>query len=461
MYNKSCHRFLLIWMIGCCLYFPSYGQNAVLRINESVLSQGNTSITVAGYNYQTGFGLLPTLTVATSSNNLTGVSGSIPVDRFTATVVKDNIDKATVTLNANEQTLSGSILGTLSFTSGPFSMRYTAPSLATYAWQAGTYSTNLNFKVYSLAIGTSITPAVASLSVVIDPFISFTTNPTALVLPINTLDYFRNGFTSSAFAPFNIKHTLPLSLSLSTNSNQFIFSKGSPHIVSPQSSTSVVKYQLTSPTTSGTIGLNSTATNLYAVSTIPVGNSTTFNQKLTISAADLQSNFMNKGTYTTTLNYQLSNSSGTPVLANTKSAELQIVVSDLLELNLNTPVVTLPFRTAADYQQGVSTDVSNHLVISATVPYSVQVKSSTSSFTAGANTLPASILNIDAASGQEGVQSISELSTTEQSLITNGQPVIDRPIHIKYRIPQTKTAQLLNKKAATYSTHVVYTLTAL
>jgi|GEM_PF-816557 len=461
MCNKTCHRFLLIWMMACWLYVPLYGQNAVLRITESTLNQGSAAVTAAGYNYQTGIGLLPTLTIATSSSNLSGASGDIPVGRLTATVVKDNVDKTTVTLSPNEQTLNGSILGALSFSSGFFSMRYSAPSLATYAWRAGTYNTNLNFKVHSLAIGTSITPAVASLSVVVDPFISFMTNPTALILPINTLDYFRNGFTGSSFAPFNMKHTLPLSLSLSTNSNQFIFSNGNPNIVSPQSFTSAVKYQLISPASSSAIGLSSNLTNLYTGSTIPVGNNTAFNQKLTISAADLQSHFINKGTYTTTLNYQLSNSSGTPVFTNTKSAELRIVVSDLLELQLNTSVITLPFRTAVDYQQGVSTDVSNHLVISATIPYSVQVRSSTSSFVAGTNTLPASILNIGAASGQDGVQSISELATTEQSLIPYGQPVIDRPVHIKYRIPPTKTTQLLNKKAATYSTNVIYTLTAL
>jgi len=457
--NGSIRYWLLcVWVL---IIHNVYAQNATLTINESVLNAGATSFIANGYNYQTGLALLPTLYIKTAAGTLTGTAGNIPVDRFTATSVKDNTDRTTVTLGETDQVLNGSLLGLLSFSSGPFSIRYAVGSLSSYAWLAGNYSTNLNLRVASIGLGSNITPSTATLSVVVSPFISYTGNPLDITLAINSFDYFRNGYSSNAFAPINGKHTVPLYAYVSTSASQFTFTNGNANVVSPQTATEVVKYQITAPLTSNILSLNTTQQVAYGNAVIPVGNATALSQRFSVSVTDLKTSFINKGTYTTTLNYRLTNSDTNPTINSTRTANLRVVVADLLELNVNNPTVNFLFNTAEKYRNGIVVDVADHLVISATIPYAVKVKASAANFTSGSNAIPVGVLSIGSREGQAGVNTISSVANHDQLLIGNGVPTIDLPLGIKYSIPASQTDKLLNKKAGTYTTNIIYTLTAL
>lgn len=462
MYNNYCFGLtLLLAILAELLSNNTFAQNATLYINESTLRAGSSSITASGYNYQTGLGLFPTLYLKTSGNTLNSSTGaSIPVDRIMATVVKDNVDRTTIHLSPNDQVLNGSLLGLLSFSSGPFSMRYAASNLSAYAWTAGNYNTTLNFRVEGLAIGASITPNQATLNVVVSPFIAYTVNPTDISVNINSFDYFRNGYTSSSLSQISLLHTLPLYAYLSTSTNQFIFSNGYNNVVPPLINTSTVQYQIYSPQIGAAIALDNTAKAIYSNSSVPNGNSTALNQRLTISAADMQQYFVNKGNYTTTLNFRMSDKSSSPTVNQLANANLTINVADLGELRLNTAAVKLTFENSSNYLQGVYTDVANQLTISKTTPYDLSVKAQSAYFTMGQEGIPVNVLSIGPAVGQLGMQTVESLSTQSQSLISAGIPTIDRNLSLRYRIPATKTAQLLGKPQGTYTATITYTLTA-
>lgn len=462
VYNNICRSsLLLLTLLGSMLAHRAFAQSATLYINESTLRSGTSSMTASGYNYQTGFGLFPTLYLRAGGSSLGSTGGaSIPVERITATVVKDNIDRTTIHLGAHNQVINGSLLGVLSFSSGPFSMRYTASNLSAYAWTAGNYHTSLHFKVEGISLGASVTPHEAALNVVVSPFIAYTTNPTDLNININSFDYFRNGYTSPSLSPINLLHTLPLYAYLSTSSNQLIFSNGYNNVAPPSASTTAIHYQIYAPQTGTAIALDNTAHTIYSNATVPNGNSTSLNQRLTISATDMQQYFVNKGNYATTLNFRMSDNPSSPTVNRTATANLNISIADLGELRLNTATVNLAFKNSTDYQQGVSVDVANQLTLSKTTPYDLSVKAQSAYFTMGNESIPINILSVGPADGQLGMQTVESLSTQSQTLISAGAPVIDRNLSLRYRIPATKTAQLLGKAQGTYTATITYTLTA-
>lgn len=151
------------------------------------------------------------------------------------------------------------------------------------------------------------------------------------------------------------------------------------------------------------------------------------------------------------------------------STILKVTLTDVLSIMVNQSVVSLNFLTPADYQNGVSTIMNNHLTVTSNQAYDLNVKSDLSSLkgekAGNSASLDAKIITIevDNASGQGlgGIPSVvTALSTTDQFLLKNAIPVTNKSINIKYAIPGSisSTDAVLGKPADTYSTLVTYTI---
>jgi len=144
----------------------------------------------------------------------------------------------------------------------------------------------------------------------------------------------------------------------------------------------------------------------------------------------------------------------------TMNSSVQVNVSNLMELIVQDPSVTLTVNTTANYQQGVTTTKPNHVKVSSTVPYNVTVKASSSVLSSsGGVQIPVGVITIEGMTGQTGVTPIV-LSASPQTIISSANPIVDRLLNLQYRIPSAQTSNLLNKTAGSYNTTITYTIVA-
>ncbi|WP_300597749.1 hypothetical protein [Niabella sp.] len=450
------------WLV-LLLWYPLVlrAQNAQLIINEDALISGSKSVTASGYNYNPLLALLPNILVKGNGDlNPSPVTGIVvPLSKISARFIKGTNQDNAVILNMSNQPITSALLALGLLNKGDFEVKYEAASLGATAWQAGTYSNTLAYSLSGISVGT-VTPAEVILTVVVDPLIKESMAPADISLLVDNLKYFRN-ITLEFNNAFQLRHTVPVQLSLAANTTQLGFTNGYAGVADPQTAVGKIQVQMTTPT-GAIMPLTTTSQQLVANAPVPVGNKTSFTARFFISPADLKTAFINKGNYSTTLALQGTNAS--PAAIYSKVLNLNVIVNDLSEFNLSTTGVTLPFQTAADYKNGVALDIANHLQVSKTTPYDISVRASAADFTgsgtASGATLPASILELSPVAGQTGVNTVSALSTTDQLLVSGALPVVDRYLNIRYRIPPSRTQYLINKPAGTYTAVINYTLTA-
>jgi hypothetical protein len=143
-----------------------------------------------------------------------------------------------------------------------------------------------------------------------------------------------------------------------------------------------------------------------------------------------------------------------------RSNELEINVLEMGELLTLVPDVNLVFDNAEDYKNGVYEDVSNQLKLSITTPYDLYVRAENPNFSSSTGNFPCNVMRIGPGPGETGIETIT-LSTSHQKLINQANPTIDRPISLRYSIPQTETHKLLEKPKAVYSNTIIFSFTAL
>ncbi|MBO9591499.1 MAG: hypothetical protein J7599_01235 [Niabella sp.] len=453
---RSFWLILFLWSSGA-----GRAQNGQLTINETALIDGTVSMTATGYNYNPGvLAVLPNIMVK-GNGDLSPVSGTnsaLPLAKFTAMYVRGANHDNAIPLSTTPQSMTSELLSLLLLSGGPFTVKYEAPGLSATAWQAGTYSNTLAFSLSAIGIGSAVTPTQATLTVTVDPLITASTAPGNMALVVNDLKYFRNT-TLEVNNAFTLRHTVPVQLTLAANTAQLVFTNGYSGVPDPQTAVGKIQVQMTTPA-SAIVPLTTASQQLVAGAPVPVGNKTNFNARFFISPSDLKTAFINKGDYSTTLTLQGANAS--PAATYSKVLNLAVTVNDLSEFNLSATGVTLPFQTAADYKNGVALDLVNHLQVSKTTPYDISVKAQTSDLTNGSSgaTVPVSILELGPATGQSGVNTVSALSTTDQLLVSGALPAVDRYLNIRYRIPPSRTQNLINKPAGIYTAVINYTLTA-
>ncbi|MBE8722073.1 hypothetical protein C4F40_15195 [Sphingobacterium sp. Ka21] len=436
-------------------------QNATLQINEAALRAGQVSFNASGFQYNSVVSLLPGLQARTAGTNFSSTNSTavVPVNRVSLTLNRTGVDYTTVMLSATEQNLFSTIIGL--FSTGAFSLRYAINNLNNYAWVLGDYQTILHLRITGINLGVSVNPTSALLNLAVPAILTPNTTPSDILLHVNSFDHFRNGYTSSALGQISMLHTVPMQFSLATASTKFTFSNGATGVSDPNGLTSALQYMVTAPQGGTTISLGTTKQKFYSVATVPVGNKTSLTPQIKIGAAALKQHFINKGVYSTTFDLQVQDKDTTPSVSKTTTNNLTVQVADMGELKLSNAAVDLAFTSADHYRNGVSSTLAEHITVSKTTPYQVSVRANSANFTFGPNVIPVSSLQIGPATGETGVNTIAELSTQSQVLISSNVPQVDKKYGIRYAIPSIKTAALINKAKGKYTAVITYTLTAL
>ncbi|MBZ4192461.1 hypothetical protein [Niabella beijingensis] len=363
-------------------------------------------------------------------------------------------------LSTADQTLYSALLSLAS--GGAVTIRYRIPQteMTSYAWKAGTYSTNLIFTTPggTLCLGASTYPG--TLRVIVNPFIVVPA-PAGITATVDNLDYFRStALSSSHTLPFT--YTVPLGLRVKTATSTFAYSNGYPGAPNPGTGTGNLSASVSAPVPGAGIALSSTYQNLSPAGgyTVPAGNKQTNTVSYTITPANLKAGFIQKGTYIATLNYEAFDAGTTPQAATVSPSSLFTVnVADLGELRVNNSDVTLSFNNLNDYQEGVSASLNNALTISKTTAYDVYVKASSSSLVNGSNTIPVGCVSISSSTGDPSVTPVT-LSSTAQKILSASAPVIDRQVGLQYSIAADKVPQVLGKPPGTYNTTITYSFVA-
>ena len=362
----------------------------------------------------------------------------------------------TITLSSTAQNIHGVLL---SINSTAVTSDYTVVTSGT-AWLAGTYAATLGYQ--------NVSPATPTLTLVVPGYI--TINPAApatTTLAVTGLSAFRSGGGVSATQNYDYHSTVPTNVTLQASQSNFSFSTtdnyNAPAPTVPANYLNAASggtYAASSPIT-----LSPTFGKPFSVSGgIPVvaTNKTSFTNTLSLTAADLKSQFFQAGTYTLPIFYTVAKTSNYTITAAsaTMNSSIQVTVPKLSELTIpGGTTASFNFNTAASYNQGLIAAMSNPVTLSSTVPYTVTVKVG-GDFTSGSNTIPASVATLEKTAAETAAVNPVVLSTTAQTLISTSNPQIDRAINLQFRIPSTQTVNLLNKPAGTYNTTVTFTIVA-
>lgn len=438
----------------------------VINLPEANIS-GQTSYVV---NLNSGaspfLSLLSAINVNAASTTLTPTPGTLP-----AIPLAPNLINMKVTSIGGVNILSGAnpiVLSSVSqniyfvavgLLSGTMLVDYTVSPL-NVAWAAGSYATTLTFTG-------SITPPTPTLTLNVPAYITLNTLvPATTTLNVNSFAIFRSVAGVSAVSGNDYFTTVPTLFSLRASSANFTFTTTQPYNQLPAAnSVNLMGAALSGTYASSAINLSASDQLLTVATGIPVvvTNKSVLSSTLSISGANLKSNFVQAGTYTVPVVYTLAKTASSfpaTLASQTMNSSVQVNVSNLMELIVQDPSVTLTVNTTANYQQGVTTTMLNHVKVSSTVPYNVTVKASSSVLSSsGGVQIPVGVITLEGMTGQTGITPIV-LSASPQTIITSANPTIDRLLNLQYRIPSAQTSNLLNKTAGSYNTTITYTIVA-
>ncbi|MCD2421419.1 hypothetical protein LQ567_01500 [Niabella pedocola] len=153
----------------------------------------------------------------------------------------------------------------------------------------------------------------------------------------------------------------------------------------------------------------------------------------------------------------------------TGTTNLHVVINPLLSITVQQPDVTLAFTTLADYQNGVTTPMTGHLLITSILPYTVSLAANAATLAGtGGNTqtVNAAAVSVTAPATANNtnlpgsnLQTIAALSTTPAPLI-GGSYALAAPADVTYSVPQANVAtQILGKAPDTYTVALTYSIT--
>ena len=161
--------------------------------------------------------------------------------------------------------------------------------------------------------------------------------------------------------------------------------------------------------------------------------------------------------------------------AYTVQNQVNVMITQLQNISVTQPSVSLPLTTAAAYISGsASAQQTNHIKIVSTVTYQVSVRAQQQflSFNGTSSTIPVNSIEVQTTIGADftGIDapvSISPqiaqavaLSNAETILISNAPPEGGRGYNVTYAISAANTVYYLNQPAGIYTTIIVYTLSA-
>lgn len=458
--------YTVLSVIFCCFTVGNVNAQLVINLPEANIS-GQTSYVV---NLNSGaspfLSLLSAINVNAAGTTLTSTPSTLP-----AIPLAPNLINMKVTSIGGVNILSGAnpiVLSSVSqniyfvavgLLSGTMLVDYTVSPL-NVAWAAGSYATTLTFTG-------SITPPTPTLTLNVPAYITLNTLvPATTTLNVNSFAIFRSVSGVSAVSGNDYFTTVPTLFSLRASSANFTFTTTQPYNQLPAvNSVNLMGAALSGTYAGSAINLSASDQLLTVATGIPVvvTNKSVLSSTLSISGANLKSNFVQAGTYTVPVVYTLAKTASSfpaTLASQTMNSSVQVNVSNLMELIVQDPSVTLTVNTTANYQQGVTTTRPNHVKVSSTVPYNVTVKASSSVLSSsGGVQIPVGVITLEGMTGQTGITPII-LSASPQTIITSANPTIDRLLNLQYRIPSAQTSNLLNKTAGSYNTTITYTIVA-
>lgn len=458
--------------IGIAFYL-AYASVASAQITihlpqANIIARTDFTATLGSGAYSSLVGLVPSIQVrANSSNFANTVGGSAIVPLHLAHIRLRSIGSFSLIGLTSEVTLS-TTYGTLyialaSISSGAVIADYRL-STANHTWVSGIYSTPIQWRTGTLWPN-QVSPVTPNLVINVPGFIAPQTTIPNVNLLVDNLSFYRNTNGVSTAANMTVSTTVPYLLNVQTTNAQFSFSTNHTYNQLPSTPVNLVRNTLSNVANATPVNL---AINHQSLTTpigiaIPFHNHQTLTPNFEISGHNLQAGFLQAGTYSVPFTYTWSKHASAHPAGNLeaqRSGTLQVVVSDLSEIVANQQAVSLTFANVSHYQQGISTDMPEHIRISKTTPYNVYVRATTANFTDANGEIPVNVLRIGPAEGQVGVNTIT-LSTVPQLLVNNANPAIDRNLSLRYHIPSNETAKLLGKPAGNYRVDVVYSFTAL
>ncbi|HTN38766.1 MAG TPA: hypothetical protein VL053_16915 [Arachidicoccus sp.] len=152
---------------------------------------------------------------------------------------------------------------------------------------------------------------------------------------------------------------------------------------------------------------------------------------------------------------------------NAQTANINVKLSPLLALTVNTPDVNINFNTLTDYQNGVTVPMPGHLTVSSLLPYTVSVKANDATLSDAAttpNTMNVNIVTaVLTAGGTTGgtVAPATPLSNaTANPLVTLATPALAKVLDVTYAVPSSvsNSAAVLGHPSGTYKTVVTYSI---
>lgn len=153
--------------------------------------------------------------------------------------------------------------------------------------------------------------------------------------------------------------------------------------------------------------------------------------------------------------------------SNAQTANINVNLSPLLALTVNTPDVNINFNGLTNYQDGVSVNMPGHLTVSSLLPYTINVKATDATLSDAAttpNTMNVNIVTVGlSASSTPGgtVQPATPLSSvTANPLVTLATPALAKALDVTYAVPGavSNSAAVLGHPAGTYKTTVTYSI---
>lgn len=337
-----------------------------------------------------------------------------------------------------------------------FSFKVPASQIANSTFHAGNYAMEITHN-YAGQFNGHFTPEIFDIVISVPSAISWLTSSPTKHIEISSLDQYRSSSPHilGDLGGAEIGNTVVFNLyAKATSPIQFTSSKG----VTGTRPISLIEFGSTSPKMS-TIPLTSSWQNYTPSSfAVEIGNRNSFTPQLSVSANNFKEQFFQAGTYTFQLNLDAKSVDNT--ISVPQNTDITITVPPLSEISIppSGQTVNFEFNTASDYLHGQSKVIPNQIRLSNNDTFELYVKSDFDFFQIDGvqSDINSNILEV----GIEGNSSMP-LHSIPQKIISNGTPVLDQELDIKYIIPAHAAQSLIGKEKTTYSLNVIYSFTAL
>lgn len=482
-----------LWLQICLLWAVpgmALSQDVIISVpashifNRTELNTSEVVMNTNGFNrWRTLLGLLNLIIgaedpkIQAQVNSFQIVSGTtLPLDilqwRLLSIGGSTSITGGTIpnfqTLSTNERNWFNTALIGLSlftnFTPGDvvFNFRINSGIFSNYAFLSGNYSVPIahNYGVPSNILESNIifTPATFNIILSIPPAISWMSGSSSRYFEVTSLSPYRSSseYTFGNLGGSQLGHTVNMNLRARASSPviQFTSSKNEQG-TRPVSALRLSSNHSSLPTGTLTSSWQTFTNSPFAVTT---GNRVNFTQDLSVSAQDLRNHFFEAGTYTFQLNREAADVGGSAA-PGTYDTEVTIHVPSLSEIAVGAggPNVNFEFSTLQQYNQGQSKVVPQQIKLSNNEGYELYVKSETGYFLKSGiqSGIGSDILQV----GVDDSPVQVALSTTPQKIISDGSPVLDQDLDIRYTIPAPKAQSLVSEEKTTYSIDLIYSFT--